>query len=302
MRYGIMFDNAKPIDDIVTDARAFAAAGFDTLWSSQIFGYDALTLLAVLGREVPEIGLGTAVVPVYPRHPLMMAAQALTVQAATGGRLQLGIGLSHQMVVENVFGQSFDRPGRYMAEYLELLLPALRKEQVAFTGEVLKGMTFAPLEIPDASAPPVLLAALGARMLKLAGETCDGTVTWMTGPKTVADHIVPEIKKAAAAASRPSPRVAVGLPVCVTDDAAAARARASETFAIYGQLPSYRAMLDREEAAGPADVAVIGDEDHLIRILARLADAGATEFVAAPFGTSEEQIRTVSVLSGVARG
>ncbi len=302
MRYGIMFDNNKAIEEMVEDARALAAAGFDTLWSSQIFGYDALTLLAVLGREVPGIGLGTAVVPVYPRHPIMLGGQALTVQAATGGRLQLGIGLSHQIVIENVFGQSFERPARYMGEYLELLMPVVRGEAAGFAGEVLKGSTFGPLEIPGAAPPPVLVAALGTKMLELAGRRADGTLTWMTGPATVADHIVPTIRAAAEAAGRPSPRVGVGLPVCVTGDVEAARERAAETFSIYGTLPSYRAMLDREGADGPADVAIIGDDAAVGAVLARLADSGTTEFIGAPFGSKDEQARTVATLSAIARG
>lgn len=302
MRYGIMFDNTKPIEQMVEDARSLAGAGFDTLWCSQIFGYDALTLLAVLGREVPEIGLGTAVIPVYPRHPVMLGAQALTVQAATGGRLQLGVGLSHQIVIENVFGQSFDHPARYMAEYLELLMPVVHGEAAGFSGEVLKGSTFGPLEIPGSSPPPVLVAALGERMLQLAGQKADGTLTWMTGPATVVNHIVPTIRAAADAAGRPAPRVGVGLPVCVTDDPDAARARAAETFVIYGTLPSYRAMLDREGADGPADVAVVGDEAAVASVLSRLADAGTTEFIAAPFGSRDDQTRTVAALSAIARG
>ena len=280
------------------------------MWCSQIFGYDALTLLAVLGREVPEIGLGTAVVPVYPRHPVMLGAQALTVQAATGGRLQLlGIGLSHQVVIEHVFGQPFDRPATYMAEYLELLMPVLRGEVAGFAGELLKGSTFAPLEIPGATAPPVLVAALGPRMLSIAGQMADGTATWMTGPATVADHIVPGIHAAAEAAGRPAPRIAVGLPICVTADVEGARAQAAETFAIYGTLPSYRAMLDREGAAGPADVAIVGDDEAIVSALARLADAGATEIIAAPFGAREDQaahgrgaLGDRAGLSGLTRG
>jgi len=302
MRYGLMFDTAHPIDDLVPEARKLAATGIDTLWCSQIFGYDALSLLGVLAREVPEIGFGTAVVPVYPRHPVMLAAQALTVQAASGGRLQLGIGLSHQMVIENVFGMSFDKPGRYMREYLEILMPLVRGEAAGFKGEVLSSTTFGPLDIPGASAPPVLVAALGPKMLETAGQLADGTATWMTGLSTVADHIVPGIRAAASAAGRPSPHVAVGLPVCVTEDHESAHEQASKTFAIYGQLPSYRAMLDREGAEGPADVAVIGDEAALARAIDRLTDSGATEFIAAPFGDRAARERTVAALSAIARG
>src|SRR4051812_8413717 len=185
MRYGVMVDNSRPIDEVIGQIKGLAGSGFSMAATSQIFGYDALTLLALVGREVPGIELATAVVPTYPRHPLVLAAQALTVQAATGNRLLLGIGLSHQVVVENAWGHSFDKPARHMREYLSILLPALRGEQVAYKGETMQGMTFAPLEVRDVEPPSVLLAALAPVMLRLAGELCDGTVTWMTGPATL---------------------------------------------------------------------------------------------------------------------
>jgi len=299
VRIGAMFDVGQSVDQVVEQVGGLRQAGIEAAWTSQIFGYDALTLLAVVGREVPDIDLGTAVVPTYPRHPLMLAAQALTVQAATGERLILGIGLSHKTVIENVFGQSFEQPARHMREYLSILMPLLRGEQVAFAGETLKSSTWAPLSI-QAQAPPVLVAALGTTMLGLAGRYASGTVTWMTGPKTIEAHTIPTITAAAAEAGRPAPRIGVGLPVCVTRDADAARERAAKVFAIYGQLPSYRAMLDREGAAGPPDVAIIGDEAHVATRIRDLAAIGATDFCGAPFGTDEEVRATVAVLGGLA--
>ena len=251
-----------------------------SLWSSQIFGWDTLTVLAVVGREVPDIDLGTAVIPVHPRHPMMLAEQALTVQSASGGRLTLGIGLSHQVVVEGAWGYSFDKPARYIREYLSVLMPLLAQEQVAFSGEVITTNTFGPLDVAPPrpprrwswprSAPP---------MLRMAGTMADGTITWMVGPSTVAGHVAPTITAAAAEAGRPAPRVVVTLPVCVGTDPDAARARADRIFALYGQLPSYRAMLDREGAAGPADVAIVGDEDAVAAQVQRIVEAGATEIL-----------------------
>jgi 5,10-methylenetetrahydromethanopterin reductase len=298
MRIGMLFDVGQPIDGLVEQVAGIADAGLDSAWAFQIFGYDALTALAVVGREVPGIRLGTAVVPTYPRHPVMLAAQALTVQAATGGRLTLGIGLSHQVVIENVFGQSFERPARHMREYLSILVPILLGEQVTFEGETMKASTFGPLDI-DAPAPPVLVAALGTAMLGIAGRMASGTVTWMTGPDTIESHIVPTLSAAAAEAGRPEPLVTVGLPVCVTDDADAARQLAGETFAVYGHLPSYRAMLDKEGVAGPADVAIVGSESEVAAQVRRLADIGCTEFCAAPFGTGEQVKATRGVLAGL---
>ena len=219
-------------------------------------------------------------------------------QAATGGRLTLGIGLSHQMVIENVFGLSFEKPARHMREYLSILIPVLDGEQVTFAGETLSASTFGPLQI-DAPAPPVLVAALGTVMLTIAGRMASGTVTWMTGPATVESHIVPTIRAAAADAGRPVPEVAVGLPVCVTDDIGAARAKAAELFVVYGHLPSYRAMLDREGAAGPEDVAIVGSAAEVQARIRHLADIGATEFCAAPFGTPGEIKATIDAVAGL---
>src|ERR1700729_1361376 len=183
MKIGVMFDVNQSIDDVVGQVRGLRDVGLDSAWASQIFGYDALTLLAVVGREVPDIGLGTAVVPTYPRHPVMLASQALSVQAATGNRLTLGIGLSHQIVIEVMLGYSFDKPARHMREYLSALVPLLRGESVNYQGETLKAN--ATVNIPGALQPPLLVAALGPVMLKTAGELADGTITWMTGLVTL---------------------------------------------------------------------------------------------------------------------
>lgn len=298
MRYGVMLDTSKPIDDVIEEARSLQRQRFASAWSAQVFGYDALTLFAVIGREVPGIEMGTGVIPVYPRHPLILAGQALTTHAATGNRLRLGIGLSHQVVVEHMWGYSFDRPARYMREYLDILQPALRGEQVQFQGEVLKGATLGPLDIAVDSPPPVLLAALAPAMLRLAGSRTDGTVTWMTGPATLDGHIVPSITKAAEEAGRPSPpRVVAALPVAITADIAAAREKAARDYAVYNTLPSYRAMLDKEGAEGPGDVAIAGDESTVGKELDRLADAGVTDFVATRAGTKDEWARTIEYLA-----
>jgi 5,10-methylenetetrahydromethanopterin reductase len=296
MRIGIFAGHVAngPIDTTVGEARACADEGFASFWLPQIFGMETLVALAVVGREVPEIELGTAVVPTYPRHPVTLAQEALTTQAVSGGRLVLGIGLSHQPVIEGMFGMSFDRPLRHMREYLDVLVPLLQEGSVSSAGETLTARV--TLDVRGATAPPVLLAALGPKMLELAGSVVDGTVTWMTGPVTIESHVVPVLTSAAQSAGRLAPRVGVGLPVCVTGDVDGARARAAKLFEIYGQLPSYRAMLDREGAAGPADVAVVGDESVVGAALERLASIGTTDFVANVFGSADERQRTRELL------
>jgi len=285
----------EALSKLADQISAAADDGFASAWISNIFGLEALTSLAVAGSKVPGIELGTAVVPTYPRHPAVLAQQALTADLALGGRLALGIGLSHQIVIQDMYGYSFDKPARHMREYLAVLLPLLAGENVSFDGESLHAHI--GLSVPR-SRPnlPVLLAALAPQMLKLAGTKADGTILWMTGPKTVRDYIVPTLTAAASEAGRPSPRVVCVLPVCVTDDPAQARADADQVFTIYGVLPSYRAMLDREGAAGPGDVAIVGDEDSVSEQIRALAEAGVTDFVALEYARSDDAPRTRAVL------
>lgn len=293
MKLGL-FAQPLTVDAAIEDVKAIADAGFASAWMPQIFGLDTLTALAIASREVPGIELGTAVVPTFPRHPMMLAAQARTVQQVSGGRLTLGIGLSHQMVIEGMLGMEWDKPVRHLREYLEILQPLLRGEAADFTGETLSGHL--ALEIPDSTPVPTLVAALGTQMLNVTGRLAEGTVTWMTGPGTIGNHIVPTIRAAAAEAGRPEPRVVCALPVCVTDDEATARAKAGEQFQIYGFLPSYRAMLDREGAAGPADVAIVGDAATVRAAVENIFEQGATEFVAIPYSNRDA---TVEVLQGL---
>jgi F420-dependent oxidoreductase-like protein len=300
MRIGIAVGDLRgqaTLEEVIGQVRTAAGAGLRTAWSSQAFGWDALTTLALAGTQVAGIELGTAVLPVPQRHPLVLASHALTVQAATGGRLTLGIGAGVAMMTGAMFGLPSDRPVRRMREYLPVLRALLHGESVAHEGETLTAAGAVGLPGPP---PPVLLAALGPAMLRCAGELADGAVTWMTGPRTLADHIVPSVTRAAEAAGRARPRVVAGLPVCVTSDEAGVRDRVAERFALAGQVPEYRATLDREGAAGPQDVAVVGDEDTVARRLRRLAEAGVTDFLAAPFGDPGEQDRTVGVLADLA--
>ncbi len=274
--------------------------GFSSAWMANIFGLDALTALAVAGRNVHGIEIGTAVVPTYPRHPAVLAQQALTAALALDGQLALGIGLSHKVVIEDMYGYSFGAPAAHMNEYLSILLPLLDGQPVAFEGKTMRAGI--GLSVPRTADVPVLIAAMGPQMLRLAGQRTAGTILWMTGPATVRDYIVPTINAAAREAGRPLPRVVCTLPVCVTDDPAGARARAAKVFEIYGQLPSYRAMLDREGAEGPADVAIVGNEDQVASQITALADCGVTDFVAGDFATGDDRRRTRELIKSLIAG
>lgn len=258
------FGMADPVAGVVADAVRAEADGLDGAWLTQGMGIDAHVTLALAAAATSTLALGVAVVPIQTRHPLAMAQQAATVQLASGGRFTLGIGVSHKPVVEGVLGLPFTRPVEAMERYLDAMLPALGGEGVS---------------VP-APACPVLLAALGPRMLDLAGRRADGTVTWLTGRRTVRTHIGPTLRAAAERAGRPRPQVAVALPVCVTDDVDGARARADDRLQYTLSMPSYRAMLDREGAVGAGDISLVGDEAAVGSLLDDLQDAGVDELLA----------------------
>ncbi|MEX0942753.1 MAG: TIGR03564 family F420-dependent LLM class oxidoreductase [Pseudomonadales bacterium] len=281
MKMGLMLGASDgpdgTIDGLVAAAQAAETSGFDNLWMANIFGLDAISTLAIIGRETRTIGLGTAVTPTYPRHPSAIAQQALTTAAATDGRFTLGIGLSHKVVIEDMLGMSYDKPAKHMKEYLEILTPLLEGEAVTYKGEHYK-INNLKLSFPGMKPVPLLVAALGPVMLKIAGGLADGTVTWMTGPNTLADYIIPSINKAASVARRAPARIAAGFPIVVTDDISGAREMIGKVLQIYGMLPSYRAMLDKEGVAGPAELALAGPEKKLKADLQRLKDIGVTDF------------------------
>lgn len=300
MRIGIMAGatgGEGSIEGLIARAKDVEARGFDSVWVANIFGLDAIGALAVVGHETSRVELGTAVVPTFPRHPVAIAQQALTTQAASGGRFTLGIGLSHKIVIEDMLGFSYDRPALHMREYLEVLTPLLRGEPAKFSGDQYR--VNAGLQVAGAEPVPLLVAALGDRMLQLAGRYTDGTILWMTGPATIESHIRPKLVAAAEQAGRPAPRIVAGMPIAVTDDADSAREAIGTSLAMYGTLPSYRAMLDKEGAAGPADIAIVGDEAAVGDQIGRLRDAGVTDFNAAIVPIDgETDARTLDFLQG----
>jgi F420-dependent oxidoreductase-like protein len=294
MEIGIAVGDVRGAVDargLLDQAKQADAAGIRTVWAAQGVGWDSLIALAAVGAHLPGLGLGAGVVPVPQRHPLVLASQALSVQAVTGNRLTLGVGAGVRAITTGMFGLPHDRPARRMREYLHVLLPLLRGESVDHRGETVT--VVGRVGLPGAEPPDVLLAALGPVMLRVAAELTSGTVTWMTGVRTLTEHIVPTVT-----AVSPGARVVAGLLTCVTDDEAGVRARISERFALAGQVPEYRAMLDREGAAHPGDVVVVGDESTVVTHLGRIRDAGVTDFFAVPYGSADEQLRTLALLAG----
>lgn len=280
------------LDAVVDGIRRAEADGFPIVWTHQAHGPDPFVAMAVAAREAPRIEIGTALVPAVLRHPQALAAEVLTTQAALGGRLTLGLGMSHPHVVEGRLGMSYARPARFMREYLDAFLPLLRGEVADAHGERVT-MVGGLMDVAGIEPPPVLLGALAPHMLGLAGRLVDGTITAASGPVGLAEHVVPTISKAAADAGRPPPRVVAALVVCITDDPEGARQRIAATSKPYSTFPAFKTMLEREGVESQVDIGIVGDEESGRAKARRFIEAGATELIVreAP-GTPEEAERT----------
>jgi 5,10-methylenetetrahydromethanopterin reductase len=300
MKYGIMtgsgFDPEPSLAGLISNAQRLEKMGFDSIWMANHYSYDAINVLSLIGNSTSTIELGTAVVPSYPRHPVAMAQQVLTANAACKNRFTLGLGVSHKFFIEDELGIGYQTPARHMAEYLDVMMPLINSRQVDAQGDLYRVNTH--IDIAESGKPSVLIAALGPRMLKIAGHNTDGTTLWQTGPVTIEKHTVPAIHQAAAEADRPSPRIVTGMPVVLTNNIQKARQDIDEKLEIYGQIPSYRAMLDREGADGPGDIAIVGNEQELRQQIQRLQDIGVTDLNAVLIDVeSHSYERTLSFLA-----
>jgi len=284
MRIGVMIgpergQYRRKVAQLVADARAAEEAGFTSIWVPQIPGdFDAFTAITLMGQATGRIELGTAVVPIQTRHPIAMAQEALSSQAVCEGRFTLGLGTSHHWIVEDQLGLSYDRPAHQMRAYLEVLNAALRGPGTVNV-ENDGYRVHSPMDVTDQGPNPVLLAALGPVMLRLAGEAASGTILWMADARAVADHVVPRLTKAAAAAGRPAPRIVAGVPVtlCADDEVDAARAWARRLFDQPGYSPNYARLLERGDAVDAGDILATGDESAILARLRAFRDAGATD-------------------------
>ncbi len=288
---GSLSDNTgrSPVDAVVDDIAQWHEEGFRRVWLTQRPPEpDLLTVLAIVLREVDGVEVGSAVVPIQNQHPMLLAQRALTLSMISKGRFILGLGMTQRLVTWDMWGIPWDRLLRRLGECLDGLQPLLAGETADAVGEIVT--TRGSLQVPGAPAPDVYVAALGPQMLRLAGKRTAGTVTWMTGPKSLAEYVVPTLRAAAVAAGRPEKavRVVAAIPVSVTDDVAAVRATAAEVFGRYGRQQNYREMFDREGIAGPEDLAFIGDERAVTERIQGLSDAGVDEFVGVVFESSAQ--------------
>jgi len=299
MRIGLMIGPERgryrtKVERLRADARWAEEAGLSTVWIPQIPDeFDALTAATVVGAATSRIEVGTAVVPVQPRHPIALAQQILSVQAVCGGRLAVGLGVSHHWVIDEMLGLPYERPVATMRAYLEVLDRAL-----AGPGPVDVENDFFrvhnPLDITDIAPTPVLLAALGPRMLALCGERADGTILWMADERAIATHVVPTLTRAAEAADRPAPRVVAGIPVCLCDDdeIEAAVARTNRILAEAEVSPNYQKLLEHGDARNVGDILAAGSESTIVTRLRAFADAGVTDISVrvVPIGENREEL------------
>jgi F420-dependent oxidoreductase-like protein len=297
---------AASVEAIIARAQQAEADGFTSLWFTSNVAGDPLVAMALAGRATSSIELGTAVLQTYPCHPSLMAARAASVASAIGvpGRFTLGVGPSHQPQVEGQLGDSYATPGRHTDEYVQVLAALLRGEEVRFAGAEFQ-VSAGPLDLPGGAEVPVLVAALGPRLLRVAGQYTAGTALWMANATAIEQHVAPVIRAAAAAAGRPAPRIAAGLPVAVHDDLAVARSAAAQEYASYGRLPNYQRILARGGLDGPGDAAIIGGEASVTAQIEALFAAGATDVRARPFPVGPDPAasvaRTYALLADLAR-
>ncbi|NKY51020.1 TIGR03564 family F420-dependent LLM class oxidoreductase [Nocardia vermiculata] len=315
MRVGVMIgpekgDSARKLSRMLDDIAWAEEAGMDTAWIPQIpTDFDALITIAAMGLQTRRIELGTAVVPLQAQHPIALARQALSAQAAAGGRLALGVGPSHHWIVRDMLGLPYERPAGYTRDYLEVLHAGLTGPGTVEVGND----TFTvhnPLDLGPVAPVPVLVAALGPVMLRIAGERADGTILWMADERAVADHVVPKITKAAAEAGRAAPRIVAGLPVCLCrpGEAAEAKARANRILGEAEVSPNYQRLLEQGDARDVGDICIAGDERQIAAGLRRYANAGATDLSVRllPIGDNREELvaskrRTREMIAELAR-
>jgi F420-dependent oxidoreductase-like protein len=277
------------VDKVVEQARQAETDGFTSLWYASLVTGDPLVAMAIAGRETSTIELGTAVLQTYPCHPMLQANRAASVVDAMGrAGFTLGIGPSHQPLVEDVLGLSYDHPGRSTEEYVRILCGVLRGETVDLDGADWSAHT-AGRAVAPAHPVPVLVSALGPRLLRLAGEVADGTVLWMAPPRAIGEHVTPKVRAAAQAAGRPAPRIVAGLPVAVHDDIDEARDAAAASSGMYASMENYRRILDLGGVESAAAAAIVGDERAVAAQLQGLLDAGATDIWAAVFPVGDDR-------------
>lgn len=306
MRISIMFGGdalgiLKPPGEVAEEAAVAEQEGFSSAWCTHITrGIDSLTTLAVAARATSQIELGVGVVPSYPRHPMALAHSAATIQSLAGGRFVLGVGVSHRPVIEGMHGLDYSSQIGHLREYLTVLNSLLTDGSVNFDGEHYR--VHGEFTVPGTAPVPLIVGALAPGMCRLGGEAADGVTTWLTGPKSLEEVVVPAVTEGARGAGRPAPRVLAGIPIAVDPDLDRAHEATARIFGRYGMLVNYRRLFEREGVDGPVGLAITGDENTVQRRIQAMFDAGATDVWAVPFDTGAGVAATRELLMGLATG
>lgn len=299
MRIGVMIGPergryATKVERLQSDAQWAETSGFTSMWIPQIPDeFDALTAATIAGLSTSTIEIGTAVVPLQPRHPIALAQQALSTNAALVGRLALGLGVSHHWIIDEMLGLPYEKPATTVSSYLDVL-------DAAFAGPGVVSVTneqfrvHNPLDITDLPPMQVLIAALGPVMLRVAGERTDGTILWLADEKAIESHVAPRLNAAAAAAGRPTPRIVAGVPVCVCADSDVdiATERANRLLSEAEVSPNYQKLLDLGNAQSVGDILAAGTEAAVEKRLRAFADAGVTDLSVrvVPIGDNRDEL------------
>jgi F420-dependent oxidoreductase-like protein len=280
-------DAPNLVDDMIGQARRAYELGVGQVWLAQRSDYDAITLAGLIGAAVPGLAVGTSVVPINPRHPLIVASLAQTAQAASHGNFSLGLGLGNHNIERQTFGVDWSKPVERLRDHLTILRSVFDTASVDFHGAELSASPGWPVHVPGGTPVPVYVAAMGPKALRVTGELADGTLPYLAGPRTIGEFIAPSITKAAADAGRPAPRIVAAVPVVLSDDADTARSVAAEQLSFYQTIPSYQKVIAREEVDSVTELAAAGPEEAVVKQLRRYLDAGATDLVISPLDPSE---------------
>jgi F420-dependent oxidoreductase-like protein len=237
-RVGLVIE-ARDVDTAINKIREAEQAGVQQVWMTQSVGMiDTLTLFASVAAHTTRIRLGTSIVPIYPRHPLVMAQQAVTVDALAPGRLRLGVGPSHRHVMENIYGLSMSSPLAYLREYVEVMRQVLWEGRVDHQGKFFKVNT----SFPHTEQIPLLVSALGEEAFRLAGEIADGAISWVCPVPYLLDKALPALRAGAQAHDRPVPPLVAHIPIAMSTNEAAVHEAAMSRISYYTKAPFYAHM------------------------------------------------------------
>jgi F420-dependent oxidoreductase-like protein len=286
----------RSLAESVARAEAAEGLGYQSVWVTQLpDARDGALVLAAYAAATKRVKLGTGVLPIYNRHPTAMAQMAATLDEMSGGRFILGIGVSHKVTVETMWGMHLVKPVQAMREYIGIVRTSLQEGGSSFDGDQFTAHW--SYSAPRRTELPIMMSALNPLMLELAGEVADGVVLWMCSPSYIRDVVIPRVSVGRSRAGKTMSgfEVVAAVPACLTSDRAGAQEIFRQTVARYASLPYYRSMMDasgfktelEDGRIGEAmldSLAGLGDGDQVRAAVERYVEAGVTLPGVGPFG------------------